>query len=96
MEIRNVQHKGLRRFLEADDASGLHPLAVAKLRKIVTFLMHAEDIDQLKAMPLWRIHLLTGSDKGKWSLTVTRNWRLTFRLDKTAREIFDLNFEDYH
>ena len=58
--------------------------------------MHAEDIEQLKAMPLWRIHPLTGSEKGKWSLTVTRNWRLTFRLGKTTREIFDLNFEDYH
>ncbi len=31
-----------------------------------------------------------------WSLTVTANWRLTFRIDRDAMEIVDLNYEDYH
>jgi proteic killer suppression protein len=29
-------------------------------------------------------------------LSVTRNWRLTFRIDAAEREIFDVNLEDYH
>ena len=40
--------------------------------------------------------MLTGDRKGTLSLTVTRNWRLTFRIDTDAKEILDVNFEDYH
>jgi len=39
---------------------------------------------------------LTGDRKGDWSFSVSRNWRLTFRLDETSGVIYDLNFEDYH
>ena len=41
MKIRNVIHKGLRRFIEDDDASGL-PAAIPKVRKIVSFLQDME------------------------------------------------------
>jgi hypothetical protein len=30
-----------------------------------------------------------------WSLHVTRNWRITFRIDPVEREIFDLDYEDF-
>jgi proteic killer suppression protein len=40
--------------------------------------------------------LLSGERKGTWSLFVTRNWRLTFRIDKGGVEIIDLDYEDYH
>jgi proteic killer suppression protein len=39
---------------------------------------------------------LTGDRKGIWSLSVTRNRRLTFRIDSAERKICDLNLEDYH
>lgn len=39
---------------------------------------------------------MKGDRKGTWSLSVTRNWRLTFRYDLKENEIYDLNFEDYH
>jgi proteic killer suppression protein len=29
-------------------------------------------------------------------LFVTKNWRLTFRIDKDEVEIIDLDYEDYH
>jgi plasmid maintenance system killer protein len=32
--------------------------------------------------------------KGTWSLTVTRNRRLTFRIDVTEQEIYDVDLED--
>lgn len=53
--------------------------------------------DQLQlALPSWEAHTLTGDRKGTWSLSVTRNRRLTFRIDTTEQEICDLNLEDYH
>ena len=96
MKIRNVIHRGLRRFIERDDASGLSPAVVEKVRNIVTFLQEMEDARELRDVPSWRVHQLTGDRKGTWSLTVTRNWRLTFRIDRTEGEILDLDYEDYH
>ena len=96
MKIRNVIHKGLRRFIEDDDASGLQPAVVVKVQRIVSFLQDMEVEDELRAVQSWKAHMLTGDRKGTWSLSVTRNWRMTFRIDRTEIEIIDLDYEDYH
>ena len=96
MRIRNVIHKGLRRFIVDDDASGLQSAVVAKVRRIVTFLQDMEREDELRTVPSWKAHQLTGGRKGVWSLFVTKNWRMTFRIDRQEIEIVDLNYEDYH
>lgn len=96
MSIRNVRHRGLRRLIERNDASGLPPDAVDKLRRMVTFLQDMENEQELSDVPRWRAHRLSGDRGGLWSMTVTANWRLTFRVDESTREIYDLNYEDYH
>lgn len=96
MKIRNVIHRGLRRFIERNDASGLSPAAVERVRNIVTYLQEMEDVRELHNTPSWKVHQLTGDRKGTWSLTVTRNWRITFRIDISEGEIVDLDYEDYH
>ena len=94
MTIRNVVHRGLKRFIERDDASGLAPAVVEKVRNIVSFLQEMRDVQELRDVPSWKAHQLTGDRKGIWSLTVTRNWRMTFRVQGNA--VMDLDFEDYH
>ncbi len=96
MRIRNVIHRGLRRFIERDDASGLAPAAVEKVRNIVSFLQEMQEVQELRDVPSWKAHQLTGDRKGTWSLSVTRNWRMTFRVDRAEGEIVDLDYEDYH
>lgn len=96
MRIRNVLHKGLRRLIEDDDASGISPEFADKVRRMAAFLQDMENEGQLRQVPVWKAHVLTGSRKGTWSLFVSRNWRLTFRIDKTEIEIIDLNYEDNH
>jgi proteic killer suppression protein len=96
MKIRNVIHRGLRRFIESDDASGLSASVVEKVRNIVTFLQEMENPKELQDISSWKVHQLTGDRKGTWSLTVTRNWRMTFWIDRSAGEIIDLDYEDYH
>jgi plasmid maintenance system killer protein len=96
VEIRSFLHKGLRRLYEHDDRRRLPPDAVDKLRKLLAFLDEMKDADELRLIPAWKAHLMTGDRKGIWSLHVTRNWRLTFRVDAVGAEIHDLNFEDYH
>jgi proteic killer suppression protein len=96
MKIRNVIHRGLRRFIEQGNPSGLTPQAVRKIQNVVTVLQEIDSLTELHDFPGWKIHPLTGDRKGTWSLTVTRNWRITFRFDKHEREIYDLDYEDYH
>ena len=96
MKIRNVAHKGLRRLIEDDDVSGLQAAVVPKLRRVVSFLQDMECEDELRTVPSWKAHQLTGDRKGTWSLFVTKNWRITFRIDQAEIEIIDLDYEDYH
>ena len=77
-------------------ARGVAPDNVEKLRKMLAFLDDMEELDELRALPSWKVHVLTGDLKGKWSLSVTANRRLTFRIDTDEREIYDVNLEDYH
>ena len=55
-----------------------------------------EDVRELSDVPGWKAHQLSGDRQGTWSLTVTRNWRITFGADLAKKEIFDLDCEDYH
>ena len=94
MRVRSIAHKGLRRLYEENSSKGLSADTVDKLRKMLTFLDAMENPEELRALPMWKAHVLTGDRKGTWSLHVTRNWRLTFRIEDG--EIVDLNLEDYH
>lgn len=96
MRIRNVLHKGLKRFIERDDVSGLQPAMAGKSAQMVSFLQEMAHEDELRSVPTWKAHRLTGDRKGTWSLLVTKNWRLTFRLSTDEIEIIDLDYEDYH
>lgn len=95
MKIRNIVHKGLKRLYAEDNEKGLPPDAVDKLRKMLAFLDDMESPEELRALPSWKVQTLTGDRKGTWSLSVTRNRRLTFRIDTAEQEICDLNLEDY-
>ena len=86
----------MRRFVEKDDASGLPAEFVEKIRNIISFLQEMDSAEELTSIASWRAHQLTGDRKGVWSLTVTRNWRITFRVDGSERSIVDLDYEDYH
>lgn len=96
MKIRNVIHRGLRCFMERDDASGLAPSNVEKIRNMLSFLQEMEDARELHDIACWKARQLTGARKGTWSLTVTPNWRVAFRIDRNQGEIFDMDYEDYH
>ena len=95
MKIRNVLHRGLKRFIELGDASGLNPAQVGKIGRMVSFLQDMSHENELLAVPTWRAHRLSGDRRGTWSLFVSRNWRMTFRID-AGIEIVDLNYQDYH
>ena len=39
-------------------------------------------------------HALTGDKAGRYAITVSRNWRITFAFD--GQDAIDVDLEDYH
>jgi proteic killer suppression protein len=94
MKVRSIAHKGLRRLYEDNSSKGVSADTVDKLRKMLAFLDAMQNPEELRALSTWKAHMLTGDRKGTWSLYVTRNRRMTFRIEDD--EIIDINLEDYH
>ena len=96
MIVRSVRHRGLRRLLEDDNPRFLRQALVGRVRKILTVLVLAEDIDEFiaDAPRGWRVHRLSGVRQDEWSVSVSGNWRITFEEEDSY--IDRLNLEDYH
>jgi len=95
VKIRNFSHKGLHKLYAEDSARSVPPDSADKLRKMLAFLDDMQEPEELRALATWKAHTLSGDRKGTWSLSVTRNRRLTFRIDTKEQEICDMNLEDY-
>jgi toxin HigB-1 len=94
MEIENISHKALKRFFLTGNSKGLVG-DVERLRAMLAFIAATASLDELAKPPNYGLHRLTGNRADTWSMTVTRNWRLTFTVTLTAT-VTDLNLEDYH
>ncbi len=84
----------MKRFYEQGDSKGLAPDQVKKLTNMLTVLDEAREPEEMGRYPGWRLHPLKGDMKGFWSLTVTGNWRLVFRME--SGDAYDLDLTDYH
>ncbi len=91
--IHDFKHKGLEKLFEADISSGVTQKNVTRLRRILALLETAETLDDMN-LPGLKLHELKGKQKGTWSVQVTGNWRMTFKLHEG--DVFEVNYEDYH
>jgi proteic killer suppression protein len=83
----------VRRLFEENDHSGIRPVLVAKVQKILSALDTANGPEDM-APPTFRLHQSTGDRRGTYSATVNANWRVTFRFHDVA--VYDANLQDYH
>ena len=91
--IKSFKHKGLEKFYENGSTKGIQANHAKKLRMQLAALDTAQSIEDMD-VPGYRLHQLTDSRKGIWSITVNANWRLTFEF--TEGNVYILNYEDYH
>lgn len=84
----------MRRFVERGDAKALGMDQVKKLTHMLTLLDEAAEPEDMGLFPGWRLHPLKGDRQGFWSLTVTGNWRLVFRME--GGNSYDVDLTDYH
>jgi proteic killer suppression protein len=73
--IRSFRNRGLRRYFEAGDPSGLSVPNVARIGRTLCALDAATRPEQLN-LPGYHWHALQGV--GRWSIRVSGNWRITF------------------
>jgi proteic killer suppression protein len=91
--ITSFKHKGLKKFFHNDDQSHINQQHASKLVRILDRLdasIGPQDMD----LPGYRLHSLSGKEKGAWSVWVTGNWRVTFKFDGPDAAAVD--YRDYH
>ncbi len=91
--IRSFRNKGFQRFSDRGDPSRLSVPNIARVERILSWLdiiAAPEDAD----VPGWRFHALTGSQKDRYALSVSGNWRITFGWE--GEDAVDVDLEDYH
>ena len=93
--IKSIRHKGLKKFWEKGDMSRLNPQHITKIRLILATLNRAASLDTISKLPGGRFHKLTGELKDFWSLSVSGNWRIIFRIGDDGH-IYDVDYLDYH
>ncbi len=91
--IQSFRHKGLRKVYESGSSAGIQPQHAGRLRIQLAAPDTATVIEDMN-IPGFRLHPLKGKDKGRWSIWVNGNWRLTFEF--RAGDAFLLDYEDYH
>ena len=73
--------------------AGVQANHAQKLSDQLAFLNAALNIEDMRK-PGYRLHELTGDLKGRWSISVSGNWRITFEfIDGDA---YVVDYEDYH
>lgn len=91
--IKSFRHKGLRKFFETGSAAGIQPHHAKRLRMQLAALDTAHAVEDME-VPGYRLHALKGAERGRWSIWVNGNWRLTFEFHNGDAHVLD--YEDYH
>lgn len=91
--IKTFRHRGLKRLYERGDQSKVSADQLARIEDVLARLDGADTPDYLD-LPGYDLHLLKGKLKGFWSVKISGNWRIIFRL--SDGDAFDVELIDYH
>ena len=83
----------MKQLFENQQSKAIAPQLVNRLNLILDYLDAAETAYDMSVSGL-RLHELKGERKGTWSVSVSGNWRLTFRF--VDGDAYDVDLEDYH
>ncbi|MGB6006815.1 MAG: type II toxin-antitoxin system RelE/ParE family toxin [Castellaniella sp.] len=83
----------MKRFFETGSLSGIQANHAKRLRLQLAALDTAVVLSDLD-VPGFDLHPLKGFMKGRWSISVNGNWRITFIFQDG--NVYVLDYEDYH
>lgn len=91
--ISSFRHKGLQRFFTKSDRSKIDARQADRIRRLLDRLDAASRPEDMN-LPGYGFHGLSPRSGGVFAVSVSGNWRITFRfVDGNA---VDVNLEDYH
>ena len=91
--IKSFRHRVIEKFFETGSKEGIQAKHANKLRLQLFALDNATGVEDMNA-PGWKLHPLAGTLKGHWGISVSGNWRLTFRFEGENAVLVD--YQDYH
>jgi toxin HigB-1 len=91
--IKSFKHKGLKKFFESGNVSGINPAHRRKLRIRLAALDTAAMIGDMD-LPGFQLHTLKGDKQNLWAIDVSKNRRITFEFKDG--DAYVVNYEDYH
>jgi len=83
----------LQALYEGRTARRISPQHMGRLRDILAALDRSRGPDGMN-LPGFRLHPLKGPLKGHYAVSVSGNWRVTFRFEDGAAA--DVDYLDYH
>ena len=91
--IASFRHRGLKALYDGRAARRVAPEHVERLRDILAALDRSRGPEGM-ALPGFRLHELKGKLKGHYAVSVSGNWRVTFRFEEGWA--VDVDYVDYH
>ena len=91
--IASFRNRGLKALYEGRTARRVAPAHVERLRDILAALDMCTDPEGMN-LPGFRLHRLAGRLERHWAVSVSGNWRVTFRFEDGAA--VDVDYVDYH
>ncbi|MCY3821526.1 MAG: type II toxin-antitoxin system RelE/ParE family toxin [Gammaproteobacteria bacterium] len=91
--IRSFRHRGLKELYEEGRSARVTQNHIAKLLRILTALDRSNSPEGMD-IPGFRLHPLRGRRKGHHAVSVSANWRVSFRFENG--DVLDVDYLDYH
>ncbi len=91
--IASFRHKGLIEFFETGSKRGISPDLAVRIARRLDVLQVDKELSDIDAHG-FNLHRLKGDRYNEWAISVSGNWRITFRFAKG--DVIDVNLEDYH
>jgi proteic killer suppression protein len=91
--IRSFRSRSLQRFWERNDRSKLPADRVERIGMILDRLDASVRPGDM-SLPGLGFHALAGANKGRYAVSVSANWRITFGWEE--EHAVQVDFEDYH
>ena len=93
--IKSFKHKGLEKFFSTGSTKGIQAIHAERLSTLLFLLNTMNSLTDLSA-PSLRLHPLKGDMQGLWAITVQANWRITFEFDEESKNVYVVDYQDYH
>jgi toxin HigB-1 len=91
--LRSFKSKGLKRFAETGDSSKLPVPNHERVRQILLALNAATRPEAMN-IPGLQFHPLKGDQKGRYAVSASGNYRITFAFQ--GEDAVQVDLEDYH